>query len=41
MCEKDFLFCAFYYLGYVAIGGALLAGWFIITDYLKNKKEED
>ncbi len=39
MCEKDILFCIFYYLGYVAISGALIAGGFIIADYIKYKKE--
>ncbi len=41
MCEKDILFCIFYYLGYLAIGGAFFAGWFIITDHLKRKKQEE
>ncbi|WP_456392848.1 hypothetical protein [Persephonella sp.] len=39
MCDKDVLFCIFYYLGFFAIGGALFAGWFIFTDYMKYKKE--
>lgn len=41
MCDKDILFCIFYYLGYVAIGGALFAGVFIFTDWLKRKKQEE
>lgn len=40
MCDKDLLFCIFYYLGYVSIAGALTAGFFIISDWLKKKKEE-
>ncbi|WP_338151267.1 hypothetical protein [Persephonella sp. IF05-L8] len=40
MCEKDILFCIFYYFGYVSIGGALLAGVFIFMDWMKRKKQE-
>jgi len=40
MCEKDLLFCVFYYLGFLAISGAVFAGWFIFTDYLKHEKED-
>ncbi|WP_255326844.1 hypothetical protein [Persephonella sp. KM09-Lau-8] len=40
MCEKDILFCIFYYLGYISIGGALFAGFFIFMDWMKGKKQE-
>ena len=40
MCGKDILFCSFYYLGYIAIGVVLFAGFFIISDWMKKKKEE-
>jgi len=38
MCEKDIIFCTFYYLGFVAIAGGFLAGWFIFSDYKKYKE---
>ncbi|WP_293446097.1 hypothetical protein [Persephonella sp.] len=41
MCEKDILFCIFYYFGYIAIGGAFAAGWFIFSDWMKRKKQEE
>ncbi len=40
MCDKDILFCVFYYLGFLAIGGAIFAGWFIFTDYLNHKEDQ-
>ncbi|NPA16653.1 hypothetical protein [Persephonella sp.] len=39
MCEKDIIFCAFYYFGFIAIGGGFLAGWFIFSDYKKYREE--
>ncbi len=41
MCEKDILFCIFYYLGYIAIGAALFAGFFIFSDWMKRRKQEE
>ncbi|SNZ06414.1 hypothetical protein SAMN06265182_0668 [Persephonella hydrogeniphila] len=41
MCEKDILFCIFYYLGYIAIAGALVAGFFIFLDWKKRKEQEE
>ncbi len=42
MCNKDILFCIFYYLGFIALGGAFLAGIIVTIDWIKikNKKEE-
>ncbi len=40
MCDKDILFCIFYYLGFIALGGAFLAGVIIVIDWMKSKKEE-
>lgn len=41
MCEKDILFCVFYYLGYVAIIGVFIAGGFVFSDWYKKKKLEE
>jgi hypothetical protein len=41
MCEKDILFCIFYYFGYIAIAGAFGAGWFIFSDWYKRRKTEE
>ncbi len=39
MCDRDILFCIFYYLGFIAVGGAFFAGWFIISSALSQKRE--
>ena len=41
MCDKDWLFCVFYYLGYVGVAGALFAGWFIFMDYFRSKTTQE
>ncbi len=41
MCDKDILFCVFYYLGYIAIAAALTAGIFIFIDWIKSRKEKE
>ncbi len=41
MCDKDILFCVFYYLGYIAITAAIIAGIFIFADWIKSKKEKE
>ncbi len=40
MCHRDLLFCIFYYLGFLSIGGVLGAGIFIIWKSLKNRKNK-
>lgn len=35
--EKDILFSIFYYLGYISITGAFLAGIIIFSDWWKNR----
>ncbi len=38
MCDKDFLFCTFYYLGYIAIGIFFSAGIYIFFDWIKERE---
>ncbi len=40
MCNKDIIFCVFYYLGFISIVGAFVAGLFIISDWRKRKRSE-
>jgi len=40
LCDKDLIFCFFYYLGFLSIAGALAAGLFIISDWRKKKRME-
>jgi len=32
MCQEDFLFCFFYFLGYISITISIIIGFFIITN---------
>jgi len=41
MCSGDFLFCIFYFLGFISMVGAFGAGIFIIWNSLKNKNDEE
>jgi len=38
MCHQDFLFCIFYYLGFLSVFGAIGADIFIIWNSFKSKK---
>ncbi len=41
MCSGDFLFCIFYFLGFLSMAALFGAGMFIIWNSLKNKNDKE